>query len=78
MFSSCPFPDEWAYVCQSWSRSVGETGSIGTRGSIGTPPLIENPQHAEHMRFNFLDAHEPPLYRTIRTKKIVQYKRVGQ
>ena len=22
MFSSCPFPDEYAYVCQIWSRSV--------------------------------------------------------
>ena len=57
---------------------VGETGGHWDTGSIGTPPLIENPSHTEHMRCNFLDAQEPPLYRSIRTKKIVQYKRVGE
>ena len=39
---------------------VGETGVHWDTGSIGTPPLIENLQHTEHMRCNFLDAQEPP------------------
>ena len=57
---------------------VGESGGHWDTGSIGTPPLIENPQHTEHARCNILDAQEPPLHRSIRTKKIVQYKRVGE
>ena len=72
---SCSFQDIWAQR-SPWA-TVGETGGHWDTGSIGTPPLIENPQHTEHMRCNFLDAQEPPLYRSIRTKKIVQYKRVG-
>ena len=57
---------------------IGEIGGYWVTGSIGTPPLIENPQHTEHMRCNFQDAQEPALCRSIRTKKIVQYKRVGE
>ena len=58
--------------------SVGETGVHWDTGSIGTPPLVENLQHTEPMRCHFMDAWEPPLYKSIRTKKIMQYKKVGE
>ena len=57
---------------------VGETGVHWDTGSIGTPPLVENLQHTEPMRCHFMDAWEPPLYKSIRTKKIMQYKKVGK
>ena len=57
---------------------VGETGVHWDTGSIGTPPLVENLQHTEPMRCHFLEAWEPPLYKSIITKKIMQYKKVGE
>ena len=57
---------------------IGETGVHWDTGSIGTPPLVENLQHTEPMRCHFLEAWEPPLYKSIRTKKIMQYKKVGE
>ena len=60
------------------SPIVGETGVHWDTGSIGTPPLVENLQHTEPMRCHFLEAWEPPLYKSIITKKIMQYKKVGE
>ncbi len=57
---------------------TGATGVHWDTGSIGTPPLVENLQHTEPMRCHFLEAWEPPLYKSIRTKKIMQYKKVGE
>ena len=71
-----------SYLCTLFDiqccQSVGETGVHWDTGSIGTPPLVENLQHTEPMRCHFMDAWEPPLYKSIITKKIMQYKKVGE
>ena len=61
-----------------YPHPIGETGVHWDTGSIGTPPLVENLQHTEPMRCHFMDAWEPPLYKSITTKKIMQYKKVGK
>ena len=69
---------EKAITSSTYNIYLGETGVHWDTGYIGTPPLVENLQHTEPMRYHFLEALEPPLYKSIRTKKIMQYKNVGE
>ena len=72
--------DVYKYKFKTSSKhiNIGETGVHWDTGSIGTPPLVENLQHTEAMRCHFLEAWEPPLYKSIITKKIMQCKKVGE
>ena len=55
----------------------GDWGPLG-HGVHWDTPLVENLQHTEPMRCHFMEAWEPPLYKSIITKKIMQYKKVGE
>ena len=86
MYDSCVYS-----LCTLTSEDIKEVDSViylghvisrGDWGPLGhgvhwdtPPPLLENIQYTEPMICHFL---EPPLYKSIRTKTIVQYKKVGE
>ena len=55
---------------------VGETGVHWDTGYIGTPPLVENLQHTEPMRCDFLEAWKPPFFsRALEQRRLCSTKR---
>ena len=51
MFSSCPFPDEYSYVCQILSRSVQLFGIFPTFLNLRPPDLLQMPLGARGVNF---------------------------
>ena len=51
MFCSCPFPDEYSYVCQIWSRSVPLFGIFPTFLYVWPPNPLQIPLGAREVIF---------------------------